>query len=141
MSHRNLNIFASFNEWISLKEQKKYSVKGPSGNNFCGEKKHQQKFHWAVVPEQFYSDMHSSTVQYPFPFFPSLQGLTIGKMISASSSNLTKPSCSISYSNHNIHPQIRTDSLCNHFNYISLLHTNQPTKQVHYHVRQLFVCL
>lgn len=75
MTHRNLNIFTSFNEWINLKEQKKYSKKGPLGNIFCREKKHQQKFHWAVVPEQFYSDIHSllqfSTLS-PFSLFTGL---------------------------------------------------------------------
>lgn len=126
MSHRNLNIFASFNEQINLEEQKKCSKKGPSGNNFWREKKkHQQKFHWAVVLEQFYSDTHSAiTIQYLFPFSPFLKSLTIGKMSSASFSNLPKSSCSISYSNHNIHPQTRTDPFCNHFNYACCIPTN-----------------
>jgi len=39
MNHRNLNIFASFNELTNLKEQNKCSNKGPSGNNFCRKKK------------------------------------------------------------------------------------------------------
>lgn len=93
MSHRNLNTFTSFNEWMDLKEQKECSKKGPSGNNFCREKKH-HKFHWAAVPEQLYSDMHSAiTIQYPSPSSTFLQSSTIDKMSSASSSNLPKPPC------------------------------------------------
>lgn len=82
----------------------------PQGTISAEKKKHQQKFHWAVVSEQFYSDVHSAiTIQYPFPFSPFLQGLTIGKISSASSSNLRKSSCFISYSNHNvIHRQEQT---------------------------------
>lgn len=62
LSHTNSNIFATFNEWINLAEQKKCSKKGPLGSNFCTKKKkkYQQKIHCALVPEQFYSDMHSA---------------------------------------------------------------------------------
>lgn len=130
MSHRNLNTFTSFNEWMALKEQKECSKKCPSGNNFWKEKKH-HKFHWVAVPEQLYSDMHSAiTIQYPSPSSTFLQSSTINKMSSASSSNLLKPCCCISYSNHHIHPQAGTAPFCNHFNYTSLLCTHQLVKQI-----------
>lgn len=126
MSHRNLNTFTSFNEWMDLKEQKECSKKGPSGNNFCREKKH-HKFHWVAVPEQLYSDitllLQFSTL-LPLLHFYRAQQSTRWVL----PSNLPKPPCCISYSNHRIHSQAGTAPA--HFNYTSLLHTYQPTKQV-----------
>lgn len=84
-SHRNLNTFTSFNEWIDLKEQKNVLREARQGTTFAG-KEASQKFHWAAVSEQPYSDMHSAiTIQYPSPSSTFLQSSTIDKMNSASS--------------------------------------------------------
>lgn len=128
-SHRNLNTFTSFSEWINLKEQKECSKKGPSGNNFFREKKH----HRSSTGLLSQSSSCTLLLQFSTLLSPSstfLQRSTIDKMSSASSPNTRKPPCRISYSNHNIHSQAGTPPLCNHFNHTSLLHTYQLTKQV-----------
>ena len=75
--------------WPIWKNKINVLIKAPQGTISAGKKKHQQKFHWAVIPQEFYSDMHSAiTTQYPFPFSPFLQDSKICRMSSASSSNL-----------------------------------------------------
>lgn len=79
MSHRNPNTFTSFNEQINLKEQKECSEKGPSGNNFCREKKLSQSssIQTCTLPLQFSTPLSpSSTLS---------QSSTTNKMSSASS--------------------------------------------------------
>lgn len=76
LSHTNSNIFATFNEWINLAEQKKCSKKGPLGSNFCTKKKKKSISRRSTVLLSQNSSIQTCTLllqfRYPFSFSPFL---------------------------------------------------------------------